>query len=752
MDDLKLQYDGKYYGVVNKSNTIVVPFIYDEILRTFSSGLINVCKNDKWGCLDLNGNVVIPLEYDWIVPFDKKTSGISSAKRNGKWGLINKNGTIVEPFVHNEEILFSNNFASLTRNGENLIISRDGQIFYGKIKNEKSVGHEGIIIVNKQGKYGLMNHVGEMVIPFEYDEIVKDNTKRCFVVTQNKKNGLVSFEGMLLIPLEYDGIGDGSRSTFAAKLDGYWGVISEDNHVVLPFEYDEIKFLAGKGFLCIKQHPYKEMLLELGNSQKKEIKGIKAPNIFYDSNFKILKCSKSFYIIQKKEGLCGLMDKQQNMISACEYNNLYILSSKKEILAAQKREKWGIIDNKGKIIAPFVYDKIGQYYSDLHIIEVYQNKLLGLIRDNGTTIQPCSYDIIIDIVGERASFILLYIKDYSDWIILKKKGYYGILKSDTFEEVMPFEYNFIRPINPKGIIIIQRNGKWGLANKDFQIIIPTEYDTIEECADNKYHLLKKEKGSWIYINNKGDISDLSKYSEINDFSDGLALVKCKNRFGYVNDNWNEIIPCVYDEADPFECGVAIVRIGNKFGVIGKGGETIIPFEYDLLGLFSILGPPEILAVKEKKCGVLSVKNKVIVPFEYDEVLPMFGMITVTKQGKKGVFNHKGQLIVPVEYDDIQHPSKEDTSINVCRKERWGVLNKNGQVICEPRYDLIDKYGFACGRLAVCRDGKWGFIDRKGNEVIECKYDEIIQFFEDKRCQVKLNGKKITININGERIF
>ena len=80
-----------------------------------------------------------------------------------------------------------------------------------------------------------------------------------------------------------------------------------------------------------------------------------------------------------------------------------------------------------------------------------------------------------------------------------------------------------------------------------------------------------------------------------------------------------------------------------------------------------------------------------------------------------------------------------------------MLNKYGDEICPPRYDKIDSYGFACGRLAVCRDGKWGFINRKGREVIECIYDEIFQFFEEKHCDVKLNGKKMTIDVYGKRI-
>ena len=80
-----------------------------------------------------------------------------------------------------------------------------------------------------------------------------------------------------------------------------------------------------------------------------------------------------------------------------------------------------------------------------------------------------------------------------------------------------------------------------------------------------------------------------------------------------------------------------------------------------------------------------------------------------------------------------------------------MLDKNGESITQLIYDKIDDFGFACGRLAVCRNNKWGFINRKGREVIECIYDEVYQFFEENHCTVKLNGEKITIDINGNRI-
>ena len=109
------------------------------------------------------------------------------------------------------------------------------------------------------------------------------------------------------------------------------------------------------------------------------------------------------------------------------------------------------------------------------------------------------------------------------------------------------------------------------------------------------------------------------------------------------------------------------------------------------------------------------------------------------------------MLIPIEYDDIKTTDFISGTYSVCNDGKWGVLDKNGRSITLLIYDEISDYGFACGRLAVCKNNRWGFIDRKGREVIECIYDEVFPFFEENRCEVKLNEKKIWINIHGERI-
>lgn len=345
------------------------------------------------------------------------------------------------------------------------------------------------------------------------------------------------------------------------------------------------------------------------------------------------------------------------------------------------------------------------------------------------------------------------------------------------------------------MIPVKKNKKWGLIDEvNFKEVVPCIYKSIRQNTPNKIVLFEEIGYDLLTFTKNGfrieseTTVNLKQYSKIGEFEDGLAVVQKNGKFGFVNEEYKEIAPCIYDEIDSFIHGLSIVRIGEMYGAINNEGKITIPLEYPILIDLSIWGPTMLMAVKNNRFGVVDKANKTIVPFEFDLAQAMFGMIIVTKNGKKGLYNHKGELVIPIKYDDIVQPSdksqmysvcnagkwgvinkKEEIIIpieydgvslissgymySVCKVGKWGIINKKGENITPFIYDTIDKdgFGFACGRLPVCRNGKWGFINRNGREVIKCIYDEIYQFFEEKHCEVKLDGIRITIDTNGNQV-
>ena len=241
METLRIKEDGGFYGVVGKNNTIVVPFEYDEIIRTFSSGLINVCKDDKWGCLDLEGNMVIPLMYDWIFPFGKDAMDSTGAKRNGKWGIIDRKGNDIIPCVYDNEIVFKKDIAVVSIDGKTGMIDKEGKAIvpcqYSYFK--PFILSPKLIKIMESNKWGIIDEKGNTVIPPTYDgfdEIYNDFV----VVKQEGRYGLVNLRGEIIIPIEYNKIDkschnsscfcvDPKSEIFAVYINKKWQYIIANN-------------------------------------------------------------------------------------------------------------------------------------------------------------------------------------------------------------------------------------------------------------------------------------------------------------------------------------------------------------------------------------------------------------------------------------------------------------------------------------------------------------------------------------------
>ena len=81
----------------SKAQTVV----FDQV-RSYNNGIACVRKGNKWGAIDEDRNVVIPIIYDrihdfWTTP--KQT--ITPVHKNGKMGFVNKQGVEVTQFIYN---------------------------------------------------------------------------------------------------------------------------------------------------------------------------------------------------------------------------------------------------------------------------------------------------------------------------------------------------------------------------------------------------------------------------------------------------------------------------------------------------------------------------------------------------------------------------------------------------------------------------------------------------------------------------
>jgi hypothetical protein len=211
---------GKKWGFINKKGKLIVPVKYDQV-NVFDYGTyVNICVQigEDHGLIDKQGEEITPMYYsscpqfsgNYIVAQCGKKSGvlredesvvilfrydeirlISSGrwflKKDRKSFLADSTGTIKELMLPYKQV-------SLSRDGKFLMASlKDGRIHFlnpegNKIINEfkKFPFHpfpgRNRVVEKTNGKYGVINPDGEMLISPVYDNLSQD----VFIVPRNK--------------------------------------------------------------------------------------------------------------------------------------------------------------------------------------------------------------------------------------------------------------------------------------------------------------------------------------------------------------------------------------------------------------------------------------------------------------------------------------------------------------------------------------------------------------------------------------
>jgi hypothetical protein len=95
--------------------------------------------------------------------------------------------------------------------------------------------------------------------------------------------------------------------------------------------------------------------------------------------------------------------------------------------------------------------------------------------------------------------------------------------------------------------------------------------------------MKSGQNQFDYIDMTGTIRTFDKTEETFAFSEGLAMGKNGEKYGFLNNkgDW-EIMP-LYDNITSFTNGYASVKLNGSWGLIDKKGNTVLQPAYKYVG-------------------------------------------------------------------------------------------------------------------------------------------------------------------------
>lgn len=279
-----------------------------------------------------------------------------------------------------------------TADGNRFYEDKNGKkLFKGSIFHNAYLFSRGYGIVSKKTGdkelYGVINTKGEIVVDFKYDHISGFYNSSFFKIVDKSigKSGLIDSVGNLIIPIEYtkiESVDDGLVEV--EKGFGKNGLVNFKNEVIVPFEYKFIGYKSNGLRLVNKQKGYKDNYGFIDSLGKISI----TCQYPFATNFKdgialVKKANKIGFINNKGETVIDFIyddyqnivdvSKDQTDISGYSKSN-YRFIMEEGFIVLSKNGKWGYIDTKGNEIIPFEFESIALPNSNGDVLVVKDGK------------------------------------------------------------------------------------------------------------------------------------------------------------------------------------------------------------------------------------------------------------------------------------------------------------------------------------------------------------------------------------------
>ena len=188
---------------------------------------------------------------------------------------------------------------------------------------------------------------------------------------------------------------------------------------------------------------------------------------------------------------------------------------------------------------------------------------------------------------------------------------------------------------------------YGLINDKGVITIPPDYNEILKCAKDvylTYSVAEINGGTIRHADNS--LCTVETFQTASFLDSGLMPVgknvKSDDTYvtvlGYLDENFEMVIPLQYEKANSFCSGLAAVaREDGTAGFINNRGEIVIPFQfYDTDSFYTNYAM--VIKKDEDLYGLIDKKGGLVVPFLFDDLTyDLAGIYVFKKDGSFGIF-------------------------------------------------------------------------------------------------------------------
>ena len=511
-----------------------------------------------------------------------------------------------------------------------------------------SVENYEYFILRQDGKYGVINKVGDIVIDPEYKNVIIPNPQKAVFVCydenndtkilnqngeqlfseyakiepirlkniasdlmyeknlltyqQDEKLGLINLEGEVIAKPIYESI-EGlpyKEGELLVQLEGKYGVINNKGNYLVDPEYDQINV----DNYTTEEDGYKHAGYIVSNTTENgyrygyvDINGnvLLEPEYTEVSRIINIKDNDNIYLIVAQNGQYGMFKNQEQIIGN-EYQSISY-NSESNTLTLEKTRRYGMATLDGEVVIPVEFAQVDSTGKYIYTTDVDGN--VKVYQEDGNPAEIDSNVYILETENENYQ-IKIDNSQGSVYSILNKNG----------EQITTQNYSYINYLYDNYFIVSVTGGKVGVINDKEEPIIEIQYDSIEKVEGTDYIItrLSENSSTQLYDKNFKELCEMTN-----------AIVQTEEN--YVK---------VYNDTET-----------KYFDLEGNEKQNT-----------EILSNNQIYAKSQDgKWGFVDKSGNVVVDYIYDKVtdLNSYGYAGIKLDGKWGVVNSNGEVIVEPTY-------------------------------------------------------------------------------------------------------
>ncbi|WP_270090696.1 WG repeat-containing protein [Sphingobacterium sp. SYP-B4668] len=470
-------------------------------------------------------------------------------------------------------------------------VKKDSKAFYYDLNGNHWIDDvedhaANLFVVVKDGHYGVLKDNGDLVVPFEYDEI----------------NLATKYEGQWHEGKQYDYI------YIVLKKDGKAGVADQNGKIVVPIQFQDAQ-VVNKNIVGVAENNV------WGWATVKDGKVLQQPMYDYVTNF-----LSDEFVEMRTPDKSGLARIDGKMIIPVEYDDYlrYVIGGKQTYIEGSKGKQRFLMDTTGKVLLSGHADYKAIVDSECLIFK--QDERYGVIN-------PITQKVM---VANEFEALPSWIRGLG---IAKKAGKYGVIDMHG-KILLGLDHEEVRFLTASGQPKYDGIPVIALTPPDQGRAVPEEvkkrmaYEAQIEQSPYLIEVVKNgQKG--IYSWTGKTIVPMGKYNNVQlHYYNGKTffLVESNQKMGIVDQNGSEILSPQYSRNDTYQYSKSAIEsrldLVNRFIVFSDGKEQ--GHYAQRIGLFDLDTRKVLIMPHEQDIRMLNdrfiVAKKLIKDYEYEFVL------------------------------------------------------------------------------------------------------------------------------------